>query len=166
MDLLQEAKKSNKQAYVTLVEKYNHIFYKLVKIYFLTDREVYAIIKKSLNTTFRELANVKTEKDFLRLSIRILISNCQVEKKKQPIAPIESAMDQRIYKDYLNNSFVAEYINSFDETQKLIAILYYYAELSEKDISKILKLSTPSIKNILNIIRAPLLETIKSKEVY
>lgn len=169
MNLLQEAKKSNKQAYCGLLENYNHIFYKVAKLYFLTDREVYSVIKQALSESYKELANAKDEPAFLRLALKILISVCETEKKKNPEKDVESSIDQRIYKDYLANSSVELYLTNakIAGNYKLIAILYYYANLSYQDISKILGIPSNTISNQVGEIRTALLNVInQAKEGY
>ena len=73
MELLQEVKKSNKQAFIDLVEKYNHIFYKAARLYFISDKDVYAVLEHALSKAFREVVNFKTEKEFLCWTLRTII---------------------------------------------------------------------------------------------
>ena len=82
MDLLLEAKKSNKDAFYELVEKYNHIFYKTTRVFFTSDDDIYPILEKSLMQSFRELVNVKTEQEFLCWTLKVLIYNCAKKKEK------------------------------------------------------------------------------------
>ena len=82
MDLLLEAKKSNKQAFYELVDKYNHIFYKTTRIFFTSDDDIYPILEKSLMQSFRELVNVKNEQEFLCWTLKILIFNCAKLKEQ------------------------------------------------------------------------------------
>ena len=82
MDLLLEAKKSNKNAFYELVNKYNHIFYKTTRIFFTNDDDIYPILESSLMQSFRELVNLKNEQEFLCWTLKILIYNCAKQKEK------------------------------------------------------------------------------------
>lgn len=82
MDLLLEAKKSNKEAFYKLVNKYNHIFYKTARVFFTNDDDIYAALEASLVQSFKELVNVKTEREFLCWSLKVLIYNCAKLKEK------------------------------------------------------------------------------------
>lgn len=184
MDLLYEAKKSNKQAFNELVEKYSHIFYKTARIYFITDKDIYTVIEPSLSEAFREIVNAKNEKDFLCLALKILLSNCESLKKQfskdidkkinskqlgvnigDKIAISETNLENEDYQAYRKVSIVEEYITSIEEEYRVIALLYYYANLSPAEISTIIKESESSIKEKLNSIRIKIYEMIKNKEV-
>ena len=155
MDLLEEAKSSNKQAFNELVSKYNHIFYKTARIYFILDEDVYNVLEASLSETFRELINVKTEKDFLFLAEKILIRNCEnlkrayskdIDRKinsKQlslnigdKITSTETLKGSEEYKAYRKSSIVEEYITSIDrELDKSEFMFEYYDELFPDDVT-------------------------------
>lgn len=82
MDLLLEAKKSNKEAFYDLVDKYNHIFYKTARVFFTDDEDINPVLHKSLAQAFTELSNVKTEQEFLCWTLRIIIFDCAKQKEK------------------------------------------------------------------------------------
>lgn len=184
MNLLEEAKNSNKQAYNELISKYNHIFYKTARVYFLLDKDVYTVLETSLSQAFRELINVKTEKDFLFLAEKILIKNCEnlkqayskdIDRKinsKQlslnigdKITSTETIVGSEEYKTYRKSSIVEEYITSIEEDCRLIALLYYYADFSISEISVLLKIPKSTITQKVDKIRIKIYEMIKNKEV-
>lgn len=184
MDLLQEAKKSNKQAFNELVQKYNHIFYKAARIYFISDKDIYPVIESSLSEAFREIVNAKDERDFLCFSLKFLLSNCDALKKKfakdinkkinskqlavnigDKIAISETNLENDEYQAYRKTSVVEEYITSIEEQYRVIALLYYYANLTPAEISNITKEPESTIKEKLGPIRIKIYEMIKNKEV-
>jgi RNA polymerase sigma factor (sigma-70 family) len=184
MDLLQEAKKSNKNAFNELVEIYNHIFYKTARIYFNNDKDIYKVIKSALSITFSDIVNAKDERDFLCLAIQILLEECEKFKKKfskdfkrkidsqiltvnigDNITSAETNLDNVEYQAYRKASVVEEYITSINEEFRVIAILYYYADLTPKEISKILKVSQSEVIQKIDDMRIKIYEIIKNKEV-
>ncbi len=184
MDLLVEAKKSNKDAFYELVNKYNHIFYKTARVFFTDDSDIYPIIEKSLLQSFKDLVNVKDEREFLCWTLRILIFDCTKQKEKfskdyrrklgnreiafsitDKVAISESTVGNLEYQRYRNSSVVEEYITSIEPTARIPALLYFYADLSIEEISKILKDSESDITEIINKSRIKIYEMIKNKEV-
>lgn len=184
MDLLQEAKKSNKQAFNELVKKYNHIFYKTARIYFISDKDIYPVIESSLSEAFREIVNARDERNFLCFALRILLSNCESLKKKyakdinkkinskqlavnigDKISISEANLENEEYQAYRKNSIVEEYITSIEEQYRVIALFYYYANLTPSEISSITKEPEIVIKEKLGPIRIKIYEMIKNKEV-
>lgn len=185
MDLLHEAKKSNKDAFNELVEKYNHIFYKTARVYFNNDKDIYNVFEVSLAQAFKEIVNVKDEQEFLCWTLRILISNCSDYKKKfekdltrkldaakdlsvniaDKITSSETNLNNDEYQNYRKISIVEEYVTSIEERFRTIAVLYYYANLTTEEISKILKESESSIIKKIDAMRIKIYEMIKNKEV-
>lgn len=184
MELLQEVKKSNKQAFIDLVEKYNHIFYKAARLYFISDKDVYAVLEHALSKAFREVVNFKTEKEFLCWTLRTIIVHGSELKQKyskdvdrkirnkefsvnigDKITSTESMVDNAEYQAYRRASVVEEYITSIEEGFRPIAFLYYYANLTTDEIGKILKMSEFAVNNKLKSIRIKIYEMIKNKEV-
>ena len=184
MDLLLEAKKSNKQAFYELVNKYSHIFYIAARVFFTDDKEVYPILEKSLLQAFKDLVNVKDEKEFLCWTLRIIIFDCTKQKEKfskdyrkklenreiavsitDKVAISESAVNNFEYQEYRKSSVVEEYITSIEPSARIPSLLYFYADLSIEDISKILKNSENEIAEIIKKSRIKIYEMIKNKEV-
>ena len=184
MNLLEKAKKSNKEAFYELVDQYNHIFYKTARVFFTDDNDIYPVIEKSLLQSFKDLVNVKSEKEFLCWTLRILIFNCASQKEKfskdyrkklgnrevticitDKIAISESTVGNLEYQEYRNSSVVEEYITSIEPSARIPSLLYFYANLSIEEISQILKDSKNEIEEIINKSRIKIYEMIKNKEV-
>lgn len=184
MDLLEKAKKSDKEAFYELVNKYNHIFYKTARVFFTDDTDIYPIIESSLLQAFKDLVNVKNEKEFLCWTLRIIIFNCTRQKEKyskdyqkrlgnreiafsitDKVALSESAVGNFEYQEYRNSSVVEEYITSIEPSARIPSLLYFYVDLSIEEISKILKDSEKEIEEIIKKSRIKIYEMIKNKEV-
>ncbi len=184
MDLLVEAKKSNKKAFYELVGNYKHVFYKTARVFFTADEDIYPIIQKTLTQGYKELVNVKTEEEFLCWNLRILIENCVKQKEKfskdfsktlsrreiyvnitDKISSSESTIGNEEYQAYRRSSVVEEYITSIEPAHRIPALLYFYANLSIKNISQILKESEFNITKIIDKSRIKIYEMIKNKEV-
>lgn len=184
MDLLLEAKKSNKKAFYELVKKYNHVFYKLARIFFTNDEDIYPVIKKSLSQTYKEIVNVKTEDEFLCWALKLLIIDCKKAKEQHSkdfdrkfgkreisinitdkVSISESTVGNMEYQAYRRTSVVEEYITSIEASHRIPALLYFYANLSIENIAKILKESEFTITKIIDKSRIKIYEMIKNKEV-
>lgn len=187
MDLLKEAKHSNKMAFNKLVENYHHILYKTARVYLKREDDINKIIKETLAKAYSDIVNVKCEEDFLPWVLQILIPKAKKlseEYKEDFLKDFEkefskfdvsfdindkislSSTNRTLleYKKYRDSSIVEEYITSIDENFRLIAILYYYADLPITTIAKILKVPEFTIHSKLEKIRVQLYEMIKTKE--
>ena len=158
MDLIKEAKKSNKEAYLSLIDKYNYIFYKVSRIYFKLDKDVSDSLKKALSNAYYGITNIKTEEDFLCSAIKE-IKNISENKIKHNFEPEseESLLKNAKYRMYKSDSAIEKCMNILDDNNsKLISLLYYYVNLDFKKISKITHLSKSEIKGKLTDIEPKL----------
>lgn len=152
MDLLEESKKGNKIAFIELTSKYNHIFYKISRLFFTNDKDIEEILEKVFSKTFIEIVNIRSEQEFLTKSIYVLISKCN-EKEDSEIIKIRK------------KSFVEEKLSKIIEYLRLPALLYYYADLSTVEISKILKISELEASNFIAESRLKLSKELKKEEL-
>jgi len=152
MDLLEQSKKGNKDSFIGLASQYNHIFYKTSRLFFTNDKDIEEVIKNALVQTFVEITNISAEKDFLSYSLQILILKCNETQKTK-------ALKTR------KKSFVEEQISHLIEYLRMPTLLYYYADLSICEISKILKISDQETTNFVAEARIKLSEILKEKEL-
>lgn len=81
------------------------------------------------------------------------------------VAISEAAVDNAEYQAYRKMSAVEEFITSIEAEFRIPALLYFYANLSIQEISKILKASEYEITQIIDKSRIKIYEMIKNKEV-
>lgn len=184
MDLLSEIKKSNKGAFNELASRHHHILYKTARIFLKDDKDINSVIKETLAISYQDIFNVKEENDFLPWLLQNLIPRAQkkaeenrknIDKKianseisfniGDKITYTSTATDTMDYEAYRRASIVEEYISSIEENLRLIAILYYYANLPSSTIAKILRVPEFTINTKIDKIRIKLYEIIKNKEV-
>lgn len=77
----------------------------------------------------------------------------------------ESTVGNLEYKRYITSSIVEEYITSIKLSARIPALLYFYANISLEDISKILKDSESNMAEIINKSPTKIYEIIKNKVV-
>ena len=152
MDLLEESKQGNKQAFVELITKYNHIFYKISKLFFTNDNDIEEILKKTFSQIFIEIINIRSEQEFLTSSIYTLILYCN-EKEN-----VENTKKSK-------KSFVEQQLLKIIEYLRLPTLLYYYVDLSTHEISKILKLSELETSNFITESRQKLSRELEKQDL-
>ena len=143
------------------------------RIFFTDDEDIYPVLQTALTRSYRELVNVKNEQEFLCWTLKIILQDCSKLKEKyakdinrkiggretaisitDKVAISESTIGNLEYQAYRRNSIVEEYITSIEPAYRIPAFLYYYANLSTQEISKIIEKC-----------RIKIYEMIKNKEV-
>ena len=148
MDLLFEAKKSNKDAFNKLIENYRHIYYKITRMFFHDEYNVKLVIEKTLHFLYKNLVEVKNSDNFLVWSIENLISTARAEQKK--------LKDSKYNVDGLKSlssgiAFEKRVVSSISS--------------QEHEIVKVTGLSAQTVENYINEARIKLFEIIENKEV-
>ena len=77
MELLEEARKGNKEAFEELIEDLQIKLYKTARYYFTDEDDVIYVMQISLKKLFKEIINVKKEEQLMPLAIKFLIKNCE-----------------------------------------------------------------------------------------
>lgn len=152
MDLLEESKKGNKIAFIELTSKYNHIFYKISRLFFTNDKDIEEILEKVFSKTFIEIINVNTKQEFLTWFISNLISECNEKNETENIT-------------VRKNSLVEEQLSNLIEYLRLPALLYFYANLSTIEISKILKITEQETSNFISESMQKLTKNLQSEDL-
>lgn len=171
MDLLKEAKKSNKEAYLSLIDKYSTIFYKVARVYFFLDMDIYNSIELALTEFYHGIINIKTEREFLCQAIKHLISTCEEMEKKLPPEINADNDDDGIspnkntkYKMYKSDSIVEKCMTSLNKEEKIPALLYFYADLTINEIASITNLSKNEVKKRINNSKNNIFDTLDKEE--
>lgn len=170
MELLQEAKNGNKQSYKELTAPIEIKLYKTARLYFKQEPEVLNAVKYTLKELYKEIVNVKTEEMLIVWAVKILIkysnqkvaqfSKSRVWKKKY-----DNEKYQNEYQLYRRDSIVEQYITSMKPEHRLITVLYFYDEISTKNIAWILKKSNYEVIDIVDKSREELIELITNEGV-
>lgn len=170
MSLLEEAKSGNKIAYKELTGDIKIKLYKTARLYFKQEPEVLKAVKYTLKLLYKDIKNVKEEEKLIFFAISILLkySNEKImeySKSKKWKKKYDTEEYEIEYQLYRRDSILEQYITSMNPSRRLIAVLYYYDELSIKDISKLLKNSEKDIESAIELARKELMELIINEGV-
>lgn len=171
MSIISEAKKGNGEAFATLIEQYKVQMYKTAKAILNNEEDVCDAIQEALISSYRNIRTLKNEKYFKTWIIRITINKCYdiIEKNNAINKKVEKSI---IYEETIKCSERIENkidlntaLKSLDNDLRVVTVLYYYDDLSIKDIADILGIPTGTVKSKLSRAREKLYESLKQEEV-
>jgi len=169
MSLSNEAKKGNTQAFVTLIEQHKIQMYKTAKAILKNEDDVCDAIQEALMSMYKNIDSLKQEKYFKTWLIRITINKCYdiIEKNSINDNKIEK---QHLYYEEKTNNFetnidLERALSLIENDLRTVTILYYYNDISVKDIAEILGIPTGTVKSKLARARNKLYEILKQEEV-
>lgn len=174
MSILDKVKKGDENAFAELIDKYKLPIYKTAKAILKDEDDVCDAVQDTALSIYKNIKNLKNEKYLKTWIIRITINKCydiitkrklneeKILKTKVNINEVHSDFDKTvIQKTDLENA-----LNSLEEDLKIITVLYYYDDLSIKEISDIMNIPKGTVKSRVFRAREKLYEILSKEEVY
>ena len=153
-DLVEKAKKGDKEAFTELILLLKSDLYNIAKARLKNDEDVYDVIQETMITAFNTIKKLKKIESFKSWIIKILINtsnNFYKKVGKHNIISLEKVED---YSSLNNSDFdkvetILDFnfiLKNFKYEDRLIIILYYVEKFTDKEIGEILKLKENTVK--------------------
>ena len=173
-ELIEKAQSRDHFAFAALLELYKQDLYKLALAKLKNTFDVDDVIQETIISAYVKLPQLKDTSKFKMWLFKILINNCNMfyRKKKNiptPFDDISSSLtsDETLFNRIDSRLNFYSILQPLTEKEKTIAILYYASDCSIKEISKILKMNSNTVKTNLKRIREKLKEKlIKGENIY
>lgn len=159
------AKEGDKDAFISIIEEYKIDLYRMGRTILDSDDDIGDAMQETVLKAYKSLKNLKNFHSFKTWLIKIMVNECNniLRSKKKVMF-----FDKVFHKE---ESYVDDY--NFDKQPVLIAVkklepkfrepilLYYYEDLSIKEISKCLDISEGTVKSRLSRARNKLFQLLK-----
>ena len=154
-----KAKKGDKEAFLSLINENRLNIYKVSKGILNNKCEIEDAIQNTIIKAYTNIKFLKDDKYFKTWIIRILINECNdiLRKNKKVVSLQDNIVDENYYDEYENIDLVTA-INSLQEDLRSTTALFYYEDLSIKDISSILEIPEGTVRSRLTRARQKLRE--------
>ena len=142
--LVRKSKKGNNLAFSTLIKTYEKDLYKVAIAMTKNEEDALDCIQEAILQSYISIKDLRQEEYFKTWLIKILINKCNALLKK--------------------NKKIMNLDMEITEDLKIIVILYYYEDMSIKDISESLNIPQGTIKSRLSRARKKLKEILSINE--
>lgn len=172
MNLVEEAKLGNNEAFEQLIEANKLKMYKVAKSILKNEDDVCDAIQNALISAYTNLNKLQNNQFFSTWLIRILINKSyDIANKNQRLYTNVTDIDEyntndnlKSYDSYDSESLVENVLTKIDDDLKTITVLYYYNDYSVNEIAMILDIPEGTVKSRLSRARSKIYEIIKSEE--
>ena len=172
MNLVEEAKLGNNEAFEQLIEENKLKMYKVAKSILKNEDDVCDAIQNALMSAYTNLNKLQNNQFFSTWLIRILINksydiinkNQRLYSNVTDIEEYNTNENLKSFDNYNSESLVENVLTRIDEDLKTITVLYYYNDYSVNEISMILDIPEGTVKSRLSRARIKIYEIIKSEE--
>lgn len=155
-ELVKKAKKGNKEAFTQLIIEIENELYKIAKLRLQSNYDIDEAIQETMLQAFKSIKKLKHEEYFKTWIIRILINNCnKIYRKNGKKEVLLNDLSQEL-NDTTNNIEKIDTILNFyniirvlNYEERVIIVLYYMEDFTNKEISKILNMNENTVKSKL-----------------
>ena len=161
-----KAKKGDKEAFLALIDENRLNLYRVARGILIDKEDIEDALQNTIIHSFQKLNSLKQDEYFRTWIIRILINECnEILRKNKRVMHLEDNTNTEIYSDSYENMDLTSAINSLSEELRLTTVLFYFEDMSLKDIAKILKIPEGTVRSRLTRARIKLREVMSEVEV-
>lgn len=166
--LVELAKKGNQEAFLKLIEEVKLKLYKTGISILKNDEDTCDAIQETLINAYKSLNTIKKNEYFSTWIMKILINKCyDIIRKNKKIINIDEKikLEQDMYYEmYSQESELEVVLNKIDKDLKMVTVLYYYDDLSVREISEVLNIPEGTVKSRLSRARSKIYAILKEEE--
>ena len=157
-ELLTKAKNGDVKAYEELINNIKNVLYRLARARLDNEDDIYDAINETIFYAYKHLKKLKHNEYFQTWIIKILINECNkiYNKNSKQLKLIEKIQTISYYENYDNSLREVEdkmdfkkLLETLNYDERMVFILYFYAEYDTTEISKILNENISNVKSRL-----------------
>ncbi len=156
------AKKRDKEAFGRLIECNKVSMYRVAVSMLENKEDVEDAIQNSIIKAYEGIIKLKKNEYFKTWLIRILINECKsILKINNKVMPMEdTCSDIGVTQDF-SNIELTNAINSLKEELRVVTTLFYFEDIPQKEIAKLLDIPEGTVRSRLSRARSKLYEMLK-----
>ena len=152
-------------AFSILIKSYENDLYKVAIAMTKNDDDALDCIQEAILQAYISIKDLRQDEYFKSWLIKILINKCNaLLKKNKKILNLDVSITENDKVEQSEKLELKDSINNIDSDLKIIVILYYYEDMSIKDISESLNIPQGTIKSRLSRARSKLKEMLSIDE--
>lgn len=156
-----KAKKGDREAFLALIDENRLNLYRVARGILNSKEDIEDALQNTVIHSFQKINSLKKDEYFRTWIIRILINECnEVLRKNKRITYLNEDNDTEFYTDSYENMDLTKAINSLSEELRITTVLFYFEDMSLKDIANVLKIPEGTVRSRLTRARTRLREII------
>ncbi len=168
MSDIEKAINGDKEAFSRIIIQNKEAMYKTAIVILRNEDDAYDALQDALIKMYKNIQNLENTEAFKSWSRKVIINSCyNIINKNKKIIDINSRLIN-IYEEVREDTYecedeVVKLLDKIEKDLRLTAILYYYNELSIKEISGMLNIPEGTVKSRLSRARQKLYEILKNE---
>ena len=160
-----KAKNGDNEAFLELINENKLNIYRVARGILSNEHDIEDAIQNTVIKAYEKINTLKKNEFFRTWLVRILINECNeiIRRNKRVVSINESNHEER-YNDCYENIDLTKAINSLSEELRITTVLFYFEDMSIKDIASVLNIPHGTVRSRLSRARKILREIIGEDE--
>ena len=161
MSDLEKAMAGDKEAFSRIIIQNKESMYKTAIVILKNEDDAYDALQEALIKMYSNISKLQNKEMFKYWSKRIIINSCYdlINKNKKVVN-----ITTKLTENYNCEDELVKILENIEPDLRLTVTLYYYDELSIKEISKVLNIPEGTVKSRLARARGKLYDILKGGE--
>ena len=160
-----KAKNGDNEAFLELINENKLNIYRVARGILSNEHDIEDAIQNTIIKAYEKINTLKKNEFFRTWLVRILINECnEIIRKNKRIVSINESNHEEKYNDYYENIDLTNAINSLSEELRVTTVLFYFEDMSIKDIASVLNIPNGTVRSRLSRARKILREIIGEDE--
>ena len=156
------AKNGDNDAFLTLINENRLNVYRVARGILKSEHDIEDAIQNTVIKAYEKINTLKKDEFFKTWLIRILINECnEIIRKNKKIENINKDSNEEKYNDTYENIDLINAINGLNEELRITTVLFYFEDMTIKDISAVLKIPEGTVRSRLSRSREKLRERMR-----
>jgi RNA polymerase sigma factor (sigma-70 family) len=156
------AQKGNQEAFIRLIRNCEKTMYRVSKSYLKSDEDCTDAAQEAILKAYSSITSLKEPRFFKTWLIRILINECKrILINNKRVVPLNESNEQAESTNPYQNLEIREAIDLLDDEFRIVIILYYFEQLTSKEIAQSLQISEGTVKSRLHRARSKLAKILR-----
>jgi RNA polymerase sigma-70 factor, ECF subfamily len=163
-NIITRAKEGDKDAFILLIQENKTNLYRVAKAMLKHESDVEDAIQVTIIKAYEKIGKLRNDMYFKTWLIRILINQCNelLRVKKRTVSLEKLSIDVSMYEDSYRDLDLQSAIHSLKDELKAVTVLFYYEDMTTKEIAKLLKIPEGTVRSRLSKARATLQKYLKT----
>lgn len=146
------SKGGDKEAFGRIINRNKFIMYKVARGILYNPQDIEDAIGDAILKAFLNIGTLKNNSNFKPWLLKILVNECYslLRKRKREVFAEDIPNDFGSFEDNYSNFELMHAIDQLEEEHRVVTLLFYYEDMSLKDISKVLELPEGTVKSRLS----------------
>lgn len=158
------AKKGDKEAFARLIEGNKVSLYRVALSMLKEKQDIEDAIQNSIIKAYEGVIYLRKNEFFKTWLIRILINECKlILKSNNKVAHIEDVDAVISVSDDYSSIELTNAVNCLEEDLRIVTTLFYFEDIAQKDIAKLLGIPEGTVRSRLSRARSKLYDILKER---